>query len=124
MRISFLYSDKVLEMLRKGIETEHFRARVSWPNGFDNAPKIKIGMSYCEFVGGGINSDDLNDANDIMYETLKGELDYLQDRISALIHEIGVFAIDRDTVRHNVAPIGGRYKSCYADVYSRKVANG
>lgn len=123
-RISFLHSNQVLEMLRKGIETDHFRARVSWPEGFDNAPRVKVSMLNCEFVGGGINSDDNYDANDEMYDTLKSELDDLHERVDSLIHEINIFAIDRDNVRHNMEPFGARYPSCYKKIYERKVAAG
>ena len=68
MRIGFLQSKEVLDMMRKGIETEHFRARVSWPNGFDNPPTVNVTMNHAEF-GRHLDST----AADVMEEVLTSE---------------------------------------------------
>ena len=116
-RISrFLYNRDVLDMLRKGISTEHFRARVSWPLGFDGDPKIIVTMNYTEFY-----PDEWGGAEDNMHETLTDELNDLYGRVHDLIHTIGIFSIDRETVREGGDPSFAGRPSCYSGVYAKVV---
>lgn len=116
-RISrMLYNRQVLDQLRRGVETEHFRARVTWPQGFDGMPKVTVSMNHTEFC-----ADEWGSAEDNMHETLTDELNELYRQVSALTHTLSIFSLDRENVREGMNPNIGR-QSCYSPVYERKMA--
>lgn len=114
MKICFKPAWMVLSMLKNGIETEHFTAKVIWPFGFDGEPKVSVSMKPDVF-----EADNFNEADAVMKETLSDELRDLSDGVHDLILEIGIFSSDRDMVRKNHNPnLCG--KSCYSNVYEKK----
>ena len=98
------------------IDTEHFRAEVKWPLGFDFAPTITVTMKQGYF-----RDDDYGRAEDVMHETLSDELKDLNNRIHSLTYSIEIFAMDRDLVRAGMNP-SIICRSCFANVYEKMKA--
>ena len=113
MKICFKQSREVLDMMRHGISTEHFNAKVTWPYGFDNEPTVTVSMRDAEF-----EADNWSPVDEVLEEVLTSEIRVIKEGVKALTQEIGIFAIDRESYRHNHKPFGE--KSCYRTMCERK----
>lgn len=94
MSFCWMTKREVLDSLRKGIETEHFRARVSWPQGFNGGAKLTVETRpvKAEFVG---TYEFGEHAPDMMYEALTDELQAIKIKADKLIFEVECYASER-----------------------------
>jgi hypothetical protein len=110
MKICFKQSREVIDMMRNGISTEHFSAKVTWPYGFDSEPIVTVSMRDAEF-----EADNFYQADDVLEDALTSEIKSIKNGVHSLLQEIGIFAADRDCYRNNMQPFG-----CYKKFYAKK----
>ena len=93
-KIGWMTVREAVDQLKNGFETEHFKARVSWPLGFDCNYKLEITMKSPASM--------LNDynygfkASALLYESLESELDDLRHMADNLIFSIGCYEMRRN----------------------------
>lgn len=93
-KIGWMTVREAVDQLKNGFETEHFKARVSWPHGFDCNYKLEITMknpaSMLSDYDYGIK------ASTELYSALESELDDLRHMADNLIFSIGCYEMHRD----------------------------
>ena len=58
MKICFKQPREVIDMMRHGISTEHFNAKVTWPYGFDSEPIVNCFIEEIDPETGEIVGED------------------------------------------------------------------
>lgn len=98
-RYRFHYKTKreVIDALRNGVKTQHFRAKIRYPEGFEHSEKITIEM---------INPADFRSEWDYgvratrdMYDDLTDELLDLRDKVDEVLSEITLWMVERNFYR-------------------------
>lgn len=112
MKICFKQPREVIDMMRHGISTEHFNAKVTWPYGFDSEPIVTVSMRDAEF-----EADNFCQADEVLEDVLTSEIRVIKDGVHSLLQEIGIFAADRDCYRHNYKV---DKRSCYERICAKK----
>lgn len=85
---------EIVNECRTGINTDHFHAVVSWPQGYDGNDKIEIMMTK-PFVASSREDYGIRASRTVAKE-INEELDELKHRIDSLIFAVGCYAIDRE----------------------------
>ena len=85
-----------------GVETEHFKARVTWPNGYDSPERVEVTMvqpfAFTSDEEHGIR------ARDVIHDKLNEELDDLKRMTENLT--IAVYCYNKKGGQKNAVRIG------------------
>lgn len=93
------FSYHVMSTFKNGIETDHFKARVKYPEGIENPYSIELTMKPTVARDGKVNVTDFgdgydyndfysNDTNERLNRTLIEELNVLYAKISSFTMEV------------------------------------
>lgn len=92
-KFKYLTKAEVIDALKNGIESEHFRARLTYPGGYDNRERVTVEMIRPFEIS---RNDWGENASDLLYKALTEELNRLHYDVEAVNSEIAWYAIDRE----------------------------
>lgn len=84
----------VLDALKNGVRTDHLKATISYPDGFDSPEKITISMLK-DFELTSVPEGGFNAARELR-DIIDSEALELKEKIDEITHEIGLFTIFRE----------------------------
>jgi len=88
---------EVIDALRHGIKTQHFKATIRYPDGFDGNEKVTVEMiASADYTS---NWDYDMRATRELYDDLTSELLDLRDKVDEILSEITCWMIERGYYR-------------------------
>lgn len=88
---------QVKDALRHGVRTQHFKATIRWPGGFDEPETVTVEMIAPVTE---VSDPDYGErASKMMYENMADELLDLREMVQDIVDEIGLFALQRKLER-------------------------
>lgn len=83
----------VLEALKNGVKTDHFKATITYPDGFDSPEKVTISLIK-NFELASIPEYGFDAARELR-DLIDNEALELKEKVDEITHEIGLFAMFR-----------------------------